>query len=411
MIQIISNNTEKYKNFSNKNFLITKIDEFQSLDNYEITVIDISDENLWRYTELYNNNINQYMDFRSIQTAIEKSRKSNIIIIFPQNIDFQYDYSYIGSTRKYQKMKKLKDMKENFIEIIKTNLINMNLLGINFGKSYTKIADKEVVADFNFSSVDEKNIIMKAKNGNDIVVVNNNKVILTTLLIIEESEMLNFLKMVFPECFNKIAILPDWIHEINFYTDEECKNTIKDIEEKIEKLNKEKINNENILKENLECKSILFENGDILANQVNKMLSEIFDYDISEFKDIYEEDGLIKFEDVTFIIETKGLNNEISGHNVSDACNHLIIYEDKLERENIKENAKCLFIVAYERNKNIRERNDIKDRIIKIAKANNTLIIDTRIFLKIYEDFLNNKIDREKIKLLFKNNVGILEYN
>lgn len=155
----------------------------------------------------------------------------------------------------------------------------------------------------------------------------------------------------------------------------------------------------------------MFESGDILANQINKMLSKIFDYDMTAFKDIYEEDGLIKLDDITFVIETKGLNNEISGHNVSDAGNHLIMYEDKLEENGISENAKCLFIVAYERNKNINDRVDIKDRIIKIAQANNTLIVDTRIFLEIYEDFLNKNINKEEIKNLFKDNIGVLKYN
>ena len=148
-----------------------------------------------------------------------------------------------------------------------------------------------------------------------------------------------------------------------------------------------------------------------MAKQINKMLSEILEYDISQFKDTFEEDCLIKLDDVTFVIETKGLNNEISGHNISDACNHLIIYEDKLEEENKTENAKCLFIVAYERQKKIQERVKIKERVEKIAKANNTLIVDTRIFLNIFEDFLNNKITKDEIKEIFKSNIGVLEYN
>lgn len=75
MIQIISNNIEKYKDFSKQNFLITAIDEFQSFDNYEITAIDISDGKLWRNKGADTSNINQYMDFKSIQSAIKKQRK------------------------------------------------------------------------------------------------------------------------------------------------------------------------------------------------------------------------------------------------------------------------------------------------------------------------------------------------
>lgn len=36
MIQIITNNKKKYDKFSEKKFLISKIDDFQSFDNYEI---------------------------------------------------------------------------------------------------------------------------------------------------------------------------------------------------------------------------------------------------------------------------------------------------------------------------------------------------------------------------------------
>lgn len=411
MIQIISNKIEKYKDFSKQNFLITEIDEFQSFDNYDVTVIDISDENLWYNKGADTSNINQSMDLRSIQSAVQKSKKSNIIILFPQNIFFHYHYCYVGNTQKYNSIKKLKDMKKDFIEIINSNLVSTNLLSINFGKSYTKILNSRIVADFSFSNVDEKNIIMKAENRNDVVTIKNDKVILTTLMIRTEEELNDFLMIVFPNCFEKRTIAPEWINEIDFYTDKDCKSNIAQIDEKISKLNEERRTNENMLNENLECKSILFESGDILAIQVNKMLSKIFDYDMTKFKDIYEEDGLIKLDDVTFVIETKGLNNEISGHNVSDACNHLIIYEDKLEKEDISENAKCLFIVAYEKNKNLADRVNIKDRVVKIAKANNTLIIDTRIFLEIYEDFLNNKISTEEIKILLKDNIGVLEYN
>lgn len=223
-------------------------------------------------------------------------------------------------------------------------------------------------------------------------------------------EVLNFLHKFFDDCFSKLSEQPDWIKDVDFYTDNECKKEISNLDKKIEELRTEKNKYEKMLEENLKYKSILYESGDVLSKQINDILSEIFEYDNFEFIDEYEEDGRIKLDDVTFIIETKGLNNEISGHNISDAYNHLIIYEDKLDENNITENAKCLFFVAYERNKPLNERTAIKDRIKKIAKANNTLIIDTRVFLNIFEDFLNKKITKEEIKELFIENNGILLY-
>ena len=343
-------------------------------------------------------------------SGINKSNKSNLIILFPQNIQYNYSYHYVGNYLKYTKVKKIKDMQSDFLDIINSNLISMNLVGINFGKSYTKVNKSKLVADFSFINVDKKNILLKADNNNDIVAIQNNKAVITTLKASTENEIKDLLEIFFRDSFNKRTLAPDWIKDIDFYTDKKCKDEIKKIDKEVENLNIQKDEFKNIIDENLKYKSILYETGEVLSKQINSMLSKIFEYDMSQFKDKYEEDGLIKLEDVTFIIETKGLNNEISGNNVSDACNHLIIYEDKLEAENIKENAKCLFIVAYERNKNIIDRVEIKERLEKIAKANNTLIIDTRVFLKIFEDFLNKKINKEQIKELFKENIGKLFY-
>lgn len=408
MIQIIANDIRKYNNFSNKTFLLSRIDEFQSFDNYDITVIDISDNSLWHSNSGSIQSINQYMDLRTISSAIAKSEKSNIVIVFPQNIDYRYCYNNVNGG--YSKRQKIKDMKKIFIDIINTNLTNMNLLNLNFGKSYAKIKNFKIKADFSFLNVAEKDVKIKADNGNDIVAIQKDKVVLTTLELNTEDEFMEFLKLIFPHSFDKATSTPDWIDDINFYTDIKCKEEIDKIEQKIKKLEENKKELEKIMLKNSEYKSILYETGDVLSKQINNMLAEIFEYDISQFKDTYEEDGLIKLEDITFIIETKGLNNEILGRNVSDASNHLIMYEDKLEEEKIIENTKCLFIVAYERNKKVQERVKIKDRLEIIAKANNTLIVDTREFLKIFEDFLNKKIDKEEIKKIFKNAIGVLDY-
>lgn len=411
MIQIITNNKSKYNEFSNDRFIISRIDEFQSFDNYDITIVDISDSSLWYNKGSELNSINQVLDFKSINNAINKSKKSDILIIFPQNIYYQYSYIYKSSGYVYDKKKKIKDFKDNFIDIVNRNLISMNILKINYGKTYTKINKNTYQADFSFLNVDEKDIVIKAENNNDSTVIKNGKVLLTSLELNKEEEIINLLREIFKDKFTKITEEPEWIKDINFYTDKKCKEEIAKLDLEIEKLKEKKISFESDISENSKYKSILYETGDILAKQINIMLSEIFEYDMSNFKDTYEEDGLIKLEDITFIVETKGLNNEISGHNISDACNHLIIYEDKLEEENKTENAKCLFIVAYERQKKIQERVKIKERVEKIAKANNTLIVDTRIFLNIFEDFLNNKITKDEIKEIFKSNIGVLEYN
>lgn len=47
MIQIIAKNKNTYKDFPKKEYYTLEFSDFQSFDNYEITVIDISDPYLW----------------------------------------------------------------------------------------------------------------------------------------------------------------------------------------------------------------------------------------------------------------------------------------------------------------------------------------------------------------------------
>ena len=411
MIQIIVKNKNNYKDFPKKEYYISEFSDFQSFDNYEITVIDISDPYLWYNKNDNLRNINQYLDLKSLKLAIQKSNKTNILIIFPQNISYKYHYYYLqGGGQDYTKNKKLKDMIEDYIFIINNFLFDLGSTTINYGKTRTKIDQCLYTADFSFSNIDKNEIIKKAENSYDTTIIKKEKAYITTVSLKNEEEILNLLKFIFPSNFTQETMQPTWMKDINFYNDIACKDEVDKINKNIETLKEKRNEIEQILIKNSKYKSILYESGEILSQQINKMFSEIFEYDISQFKDTFEEDCLIKLDDVTFVIETKGLNNEISGHNISDACNHLIIYEDKLEEENKTENAKCLFIVAYERKKSIQERVKIKERVEKIAKANNTLIVDTRIFLNIFEDFLNNKIRKDEIKEIFKNNIGVLEY-
>ena len=129
MIQIITDNLDKYKHFSKNIFAISKIDEFQSFDNFDITIIDITDSSLW-----YNNsdtvNINRNSDLKTINNAIQKSKKCNIAILFPQNISFHYSRTYDYNINGYKYTELLSN------QYLETQYsINYNIKNISINKS------------------------------------------------------------------------------------------------------------------------------------------------------------------------------------------------------------------------------------------------------------------------------------
>ena len=199
-----------------------------------------------------------------------------------------------------------------------------------------------------------------------------------------------------------IEILKFLDDEIYYNNIDKAMAKIKDLELEIQK-NQEKIEKNN------EIKGILYKTGDDLNKEIVRILEDILK-EHNDFNDIYEEDYKFISDNTTFLVETKGLNNEVSGQNVTDAFSHLTIYEDNLEKENRIEDTKCLFFVASERKKNVSERKKINSRQETIAKRNNTLIIDTPTFLKMYEDFLNKKISKDEIIKMFKEQFGVIKY-
>lgn len=152
------------------------------------------------------------------------------------------------------------------------------------------------------------------------------------------------------------------------------KENIEKCNDEIAKLNNIINENKKKLNNNLKYKSILYLSGNSLSEQINKMLIQIFGLE-DKFVDIYEEDFNFKFCDTTFVVETKGL-----------------------------------FFVANERFKEPRERSKIKERQITMAKRNKTLIIETTTFYKIFEDFIKQELSVDNIYKMFKENVGLLEY-
>lgn len=408
MIQIITKNKKAYEGKFNKdNVEILNFDEYKSFDLYDINVINLASNDLWHSNSPSGDVLNDKTDLVTLKKAIETSKKK-VLICFPQNHHFKYNLSIYSE--KFLNNKQLKSMKTEVKKFI-SEYIYEPIPNFEYEKGKTQIEKEEFDSDFYF--INDEGIIMCEGSKKINTLRLEDKLYITSLNIFNSPVDPQIEKRL-NAILKKIGFLdsqekaPKWIDDIVFYDDETYIKKIEECDEEIKKIEKIKEESKEKLSENSKYKSILYSTGKKLSNQINDLLKEIFEVE-EEFNDVYEEDFKFKYNDVTFIIETKGLNNEVSGQNISDAFNHLVIYEDELEKQGIIEEAKCLFFVANERHKIPNERAKINERQITIASRNKTLIIETYTFYQIYENFKKGELTKEEIFEMFNNKTGLLK--
>lgn len=412
MIQIITYDINKYSEYSDKLYKISKLGEIQALDDFEVCIVDLCNKDLWKHTAGSTSNINSYKDLLTLKEAILHCKKCRILVVFPQNIEFWYNRQYVSNGRyEYKNYAKLKDIQKDIMDILKNYLIDFQFMYITYEKTITMIGKTKVSADFNLLNYSESNFepITFSSNSNKVTTVKKSKYTITTLNILEDEDILKkFIKEYCKEEGQKEEI-PEWIDNIEFFNDEELKENKNKNSTKINELKDSNKEIDTKLNKNLEYKSILYTNGDELVRVVLEILDEILEYDSSEFIDEKREDFLIKKEDITFIGEIKGVSSAIANKNVSQLDVHVQSYLDNLQEEGTQEKVKGLLIINHQRNKPIEERQEVHEHQVNLAKRNGSLIIETKTLLKIFEKYKLEKTTKEECKKLFKNSVGLLE--
>lgn len=411
MVQIITYDVSKYSEYSDKIYKISNLGEIQALDDFEMCVIDLTNEYIWRYDDIQPTNVNCYKDLLTIREAIINSNISKIIIVLPQNEEFYYNKKYKNSRYVLDNSIQLKDNKGNLIKIINNNLLSLEKIKLSFEKTKTFIADKCIEADFNFNNYQEDKFeaLTFSKNSNKITTINKDKIFITTLKILDDNEKLKLFLERYCKKEQEKEEVPDWIDHINFFNDEQLKqdksnnlSKISEIKQRIVEIDKE-------LEKNLEYKSILYTNGDELVQVVMSILDELLNYNSSKFVDEKREDFLIKKENITFIGEIKGVSSAVANKNVSQLDVHVQSYLDNLQEEGLVEKVKGLLIINHQRNKPIEERQKVHEHQINLAKRNGSLIIETQTLLKMFEKYKLGKITKEECEKLFEQNEGLLE--
>lgn len=409
MIQIITgDNLTKNKFNADEKFSISDFKSPKAFDDFEWNILDLGFEDLWRYKGGSIGSINMFNDLKHYNNIVRNSNNTKILVILPQNIIYKY---YFSSDR-YHQQEYLKNMLEVIEKLIFDHIYSY-AFQLSFETTITTLGELKIKADFHFNKecFQNEEIIMLSDNSKKLtsIKVKENLYYTTLDLMSSKNAIEKFMKNI-KISEDEIDIEPEWVKDINILDDIIVKQNIDKIESKIEELEiKKNIENKKI-NENKRIKSILYQTDKSLQNIIIQILNEMLEYEDDEFVDKMEEDYKIKKDEITFIIETKGLSRNIKGEDISKTSNHVEIYLDELEEQGITENVKGIYIVATQRNKKVEDREKTPDRQIKIAKRDNILIIRTEQLLEMFEDFRNKKTSTEDIIKIFSEQIGELKY-
>lgn len=394
-IQLISLKYNYYEGIT-----CTELSTPQAFDSFDINIIDLSYENLWRYIGQSPENINCYRDLCNIHDMIANSNNKKVVIVLPQDISFNYYYNL----KQYIRSIELRNYLDGLVKILIDDLmIPFFILGYENNKTIIK-NDKELKSAFYFKSFDGR-VITTAKYSNKPTTININDYYFTTLKIENKNDLLDFL--IETKLVSLQENIPNWIEDYSFYNDDELKKVKIEKENELESLQKILKSIEININENLYFKRILIESGDALVEIVFNILNDIFSINLFEYEDKKAADFIFKYNQTTFIGEIKGINTNVKKSNISQLDDHYCNYiEDKTEDE-IK-NIKQLLIITHQRLTELNKRQPVADAEITKAKNNNALIIEGETLLKIYEKYKNNCLNCNDIYNMFLN-AGLLK--
>ncbi|MGL4864827.1 MAG: hypothetical protein ACRC4T_17165 [Cetobacterium sp.] len=382
---------------------IKKMNKIVSLDEFEVTIIDLN--NIWT-AEYDEGELTEERNLKLLNEMIEKSKQSKVIFIFPQNQKYLYDYD--EDEKKYECYEELKYMLIQVDEIVKRIFgeVKMFYEKILYENTRTSLNDYEIQATFYFESLEGISLLKSIKSEKKVCLKREN-IILTTLDL-DEFIIEDFIDICYP--IKKVES-PKWFSELEYFDDQENKQIIKSEEIKISEAKKIIESKQYSLDQNNYYKSILYSNGEKLVEVVFSILEKILNCNLDEFVDNKKEDFLLKFSDVTFIGEIKGIGTGVKSGNISQVDRHLQDYFDKLQEKEREENLKGILIINPQRSINPINREKVHETQIKLAERNGCLIILTEDLLKLYEKFLIGEVTTEKILEIFKCETGLFSLN
>ena len=382
-----------------KDILISTFSKPRSFDQFDINVLDLNNKSIWiNKKEPSETSIDCKNDLKRLGQMISNSKDAAIIIVFPQNLTYQY------LVYKPERYTRFKDMLKNLSNYFLRELVPEDIIfDIGYEISDTIIGGKTFESDFYFrsSNCQERHI----SKGNNCMTIQKDRLFLTTLKI-ENLEAIELIIKDFGLVKAKSST-PEWMEDIHMFDDEIQRENISLFNQEIKEIEKKKEEAERLIAQNNRYKSILYTNGDELVEVVFEILEQMLACNLSGFKDEKKEDFIIETFEKTFIGEIKGVTSNVKSENVSQLDVHYQTYLEEREVEESK--VKALLIMNPFRNKPLDQRDPIHEKQIKLAKRNESLIISTYTLLKLFEEFRNEKRTSEECANLLFNHAGLLE--
>ena len=381
------------------NVTISDIGKPRSLDEFEINIIDLGSERLWKTTDYGFQVIDRTADIHSLQSMVSNREHSIVIYLLPQDVTVCSD--------RHPHTARLKDCAGLITTVLQTALpSNMYIPRVFYEPTKTKVGEEIIPADFYFDELLQMKTASEASNK-PTSVENNCRIYLTTLSVLEtEKRLFEFLICILPK--PEKEVVPEWMREIEFFDDREQKNTIERNKQAIENAQKEIEASKTKLETNMYYKSILYSNGAELVEVVFSILERILSCDLSEFRDEKKEDFLIKKSNYTIIGEIKGVSSNIKNEHISQVDVHYQGYMDSLAETGRQENVHQVLIINPFRNKPISDREPVHETQVKLAERNGCLIIETLTLLKLFEKLKNGEINVSYCETLFTTRTGLL---
>lgn len=380
-----------------------------AFDAFDLTVIDLQDKYLWKSDYTNDKILQDHADISSIRQMMLQSNKAKCIVVLPQNYSFLYSYGYNLETHSegYKEKKPLKDFIKDFAVSPIGELFSFSLR-ICFGKSITLVSNKELHSDFSFSMpITPPLKPLLTSNASTISTVLISETLAATTLEINTNEDLSaVIDAIFPAVVQSVLI-PDWLDEVEYHDETAQRARIKEIDEEMALLDKEKKEIEGVLSNYQDIKSVLCSKDFELEKMTRHLLAKIVEVD-EDFEDCKEEDFRFSYNDTLYLIEIKGSKGGLKRQHISKTYDHVQIKADALEDEGSTSKLKGVLIFASQIELKPEERDPFPETQITIARKNDIAVLSTETLLRCYEAYIEKRLTSTSFKETLSQTSGLV---